>query len=92
MQNEQTGFLRLSQIVNTKRKIKDGKAVISNGIIPASRSLWYKRISEGRAPEPLKLGERAAAWRTRDINRLIDWIDQHGEWPESWPLPDGGSE
>ena len=92
MQNEQTGFLRLSQIVNTKLKTKDGKAVISNGIIPIGRSAWYKRINEGRAPEPLKLGERAAAWRARDVHALIGYIDVHGEWPESWPLPAGGSE
>jgi len=83
MQNESAGFLRLTEIVNDRH---------GPGLIRASRSFWYQRIDEGRAPPPLKLGPRASAWRGRDIRDLINWIDSHGEWPPRWPLPEGGSE
>lgn len=34
-----------------------------------SRSSVYKRISAGNFPRPIKLGERAAAWRQSQIAR-----------------------
>jgi predicted DNA-binding transcriptional regulator AlpA len=61
------GFLRLRDVIG-------GKA--NSGIIPVSRSSWYKGIAEGRYPEPVKLGERASAWRVEDIRRLIDELNQ----------------
>jgi len=42
------------------------------GIIPVSRSSWYKGISEGRYPKPVKLSERTSAWRVKDIRKLIE--------------------
>lgn len=42
------------------------------GIIPMSRSSWYAGISEGRYPAPIKLSERSSAWRSTDIDALID--------------------
>lgn len=35
-----------------------------------SRSAFYKLVSSGRAPKPIKLG-RASRWRRQDIH---DWI------------------
>ena len=35
-----------------------------------SRSAFYKLVSSGRAPKPIKLG-RASRWRRQEI---IDWI------------------
>ena len=61
------GFLRLRDVIG------DGN---NPGIIPVSRSSWYKGIAEGRYPKPVKLGERASAWRIEDIRKLIDELGQ----------------
>ena len=34
------------------------------------RSRWYSLVSEGRAPAPVRLSDRAVAWRESDI---LDW-------------------
>ncbi len=57
------GFLRLRDIIGDRD---------NPGIIPVSRSSWYKGIAEGRYPKPVKLGERTSAWRVEDIRKLID--------------------
>lgn len=49
-------FLRLTQVL---------------AIVPVSRSTWYAGIQAGRYPAPVKLGERASAWRRSDIERLV---------------------
>ena len=61
------GFLRLRDVIGDKK---------NPGIIPVSRSSWYKGIAEGRYPKPVKLGERMSAWRVEDIRRLVDELNQ----------------
>ncbi len=61
------GFLRMRDIIGDKN---------NPGIIPVSRSSWYKGIAEGRYPKPVKLGERTSAWRVEDIRKLIDELNQ----------------
>ena len=61
------GFLRLRDVIGDRD---------NPGIIPVSRSSWYKGIAEGRYPKPVKLGERASAWRVEDIRELIDELSQ----------------
>lgn len=51
------GFLRLPQVLS---------------LYPVSKSTWWKGVAEGRYPKPVKLGERATAWRAEDILALID--------------------
>jgi hypothetical protein len=50
------GFLRLRDVIGGKD---------NPGVIPVSRSSWYKGIAEGiaegRYPSPVKLAERASA-------------------------------
>jgi prophage regulatory protein len=36
-----------------------------------SRSTIYQLVSEGRFPRPIKIGDKAVAWRLSDIE---DWI------------------
>ncbi|WP_456412286.1 helix-turn-helix transcriptional regulator [Thiolapillus sp.] len=38
-----------------------------------SRSTIYLRISEGRFPKPISLGDRAVGWVEAEIN---DWVNQ----------------
>ena len=57
-------LLKLRQIICDPKK---GIAPL----IPVSRSGWYQGIKEGRFPEPVKLGQRAVAWRYADIAALL---------------------
>ncbi len=40
-------------------------------IIPVGRSTWYQGIKDGRYPAPVKVGQRAAAWRASTIQKLV---------------------
>ncbi len=57
-------LLKLRQILGDPKK---GIAPL----IPVSRSGWYQGIKEGRFPQPVKLGQRAVAWRSGDIADLL---------------------
>ena len=41
-------------------------------VFPVSRSAWYAGVKLGIYPAPLKLGKRAAAWRSSSIKKLIE--------------------
>jgi len=56
-------FLRLKQIVGTKT---------TPGIVPVSKSTWWKGVKEGRFPKPVKLGKRTTVWRMSDIRQLVE--------------------
>ena len=56
-------FLRLKQIVGTKT---------TPGIIPISKSAWWKGVKEGRFPQSVRLGKRTTVWRMSDIRLLIE--------------------
>ncbi|QEA13540.1 helix-turn-helix transcriptional regulator [Comamonas flocculans] len=47
-------------------------------ILPVSQSAWYRMITEGYAPKPIRLGPRSVAWRLDDILSLA-----RGEWHPS---------
>jgi len=51
------GFLRLHQVLK---------------LFPVSRATWYNGIQAGKYPAPVKLSDRASAWRVADIRRLIE--------------------
>jgi predicted DNA-binding transcriptional regulator AlpA len=53
----ETGFLRLREVLR---------------YYPVSKSTWWAGIRTGRYPQPVKLGERATAWRVEDIRALIE--------------------
>jgi predicted DNA-binding transcriptional regulator AlpA len=38
---------------------------------PVSRSKWYLGVKNGIYPAAIKLGPRASAWRSSDIDKLI---------------------
>ena len=42
-----------------------------------SRSTIYLRISEGKFPKPIKLGERASGWIEKEIDQWIDSQIRH---------------
>lgn len=62
----ETGYLRLTQIIGSK---KSGEPPI----IPVSRSTWWAGVRSGRYPRPVRgLGARITAWRVEDIRALIE--------------------
>ncbi|AVP57105.1 helix-turn-helix transcriptional regulator [Pulveribacter suum] len=38
---------------------------------PVSRSGWYQGVKAGKYPQPVRIGERAVAWKASDIRRLV---------------------
>lgn len=51
------GFIRLSEILK---------------LIPISRSSWWAGVKSGKFPQSVKLGERTTAWRSVDIQNLLN--------------------
>lgn len=51
-----TGFLRISEVLR---------------YIPLSKSSFYQYVNLGKFPRPIKLGDRASAWKAEDIRKLI---------------------
>lgn len=49
-------FLRIQQVLD---------------IFPVSRTTWYRGITEGRFPAPIRLGPNTSAWRESDIAKLV---------------------
>lgn len=50
------GYLRITQVLL---------------FIPIGRSTWWKWVAEGKAPKPVKLGEKTTAWKVEDIRAFI---------------------
>ena len=40
--------------------------------VPVSKSAWWAGVKAGKFPQPVKLGPRTTAWRTRDILALVE--------------------
>lgn len=40
-------------------------------IIPINAATWYRGVKSGRFPQPVKLGDRAVAWKAADIYALV---------------------
>ncbi len=59
-----TGFLRLPDVLK---------------VFPVSKSKWWLGVKNGEFPKPVKLSERTTAWRVRDIEELINKVNQGGE-------------
>lgn len=53
----EVGFVRLPQIL---------------AVYPVSRATWWRGVSEGRYPQPVKIAPRVTAWRAEDIRALIE--------------------
>lgn len=47
-------------------------------MLQISKSTFWKMVSEGKAPKPLKLSVRCAAWRVKDIQEFIDSLEEIG--------------
>lgn len=43
-----------------------------NGVLPISKSTFWAGVKSGRYPKPVKLGPKITAWRSSDIDALIE--------------------
>ncbi|MDT9547704.1 MAG: AlpA family phage regulatory protein [Chlorobium phaeovibrioides] len=60
---------RLADIIGDKKQgIKP--------IIPVGRSSWYRGIQDGRYPKPVMLTKATPAWRSDEIDALIEKVSQ----------------
>ena len=67
-----TGFLRITQIIGSKKTIPPIPP-----LIPVSRSTWFAGVKSNRYPQPIKgLGKRVVAWRVQDILELIKKLSE----------------
>lgn len=55
------------QLAPALLRAKDVCAMLGIG-----KSMWWQGVKDGRFPAPVKLGPRTTAWRSRDIQALID--------------------
>ncbi len=69
-----TGYLRLSQIIGSRKTIPPIPP-----IIPIGKSSWWAGVKGGRFPKPIKLGPRTTVWRVEDIRALLSDGGSHGE-------------
>ena len=44
-------------------------------VIPVGRSTWWLWVAQGKAPAPIKLGERVTYWHSADIEAFIDGME-----------------
>jgi prophage regulatory protein len=55
--------------------IPSGESLIKLTVVlqrfPVSRSKWYQGVKNGIYPAAIKLGPRASAWRSSDLDKLI---------------------
>jgi len=65
----QTGYLRLRQILGSKKTTPPIPA-----IIPVSKSTWWEGVKTGRFPKPTKLGPRITVWKVEDILALLQKV------------------
>jgi hypothetical protein len=45
--------------------------IAPRGPLPIGRSTWLEGVKSGRYPAAVKLGPRITAWRSEDIEKLI---------------------
>ena len=62
----QNSILRLSQIIGDRRKTPP-----IEGIIPVSRSTWYRCVRSGLFPKAVSISPRCVGWRQSDIESLL---------------------
>lgn len=44
-------------------------------LIPVSKSCWWQWVRDGKAPQPIHLGDRCTCWRYSDIIALTKGVE-----------------
>ena len=64
MNIQEKGFLRLHQIIGSK------KANIPP-IIPVSATSWWNGVKSGKYPKAIKLGPKTTVWRASEVLSIV---------------------
>ncbi len=67
---KQNSLLRLNQIIGDSRTNPP-----TPGIIPVSRSTWYRHVRSGLFPAAVLISPRCVGWRKADIDALISALN-----------------
>ena len=59
----QSAYIRLPQVLQ---------------LIPIGKSTWWSWVASGKAPKGIKLGAKTTAWRSCDIQKLLDNLSKEG--------------
>ncbi|SPY08409.1 helix-turn-helix transcriptional regulator [Oligella urethralis] len=48
--------------------------------LPIGRDFWHRRVKQGKAPSPIRIGTRCTLWRGSDV---MEWLKN----PETYQAP-----
>ena len=65
------GYLRIHNIIGCRRRG-------ISPLLPVSRTTWLRKVKLGFYPQPVKIGPRTTAWKTRDIQALLHKMASEG--------------
>jgi predicted DNA-binding transcriptional regulator AlpA len=63
----------MDKLLRVKDIVRDNKSGNTN-YLPISKSAWWLGVSEGRYPQPIKLGPRTTCWRESDILAIVNKV------------------
>ena len=61
----------MNKLLRVRDIVRDTKSG-TFGYLPISKAAWWKGVSEGKYPQPIKLGPKTTCWRESDILALIN--------------------
>jgi len=64
------GVTKMNKLLRVRDIVRDKKSG-TFGYLPISKASWWKGVSEGKYPQPIKLGPKTTCWRESDILALI---------------------
>lgn len=67
----ESGYLRLAQLVGNPKATPP-----IPGIIPASKSVIWLWVKQGRFPRPIKLGQRVTVWSVDSIRSYLEGLEK----------------
>ena len=70
--NIEPKFLRLRHIIGDPKSKPPIEA-----ILPISKSAWWDGIKKGHYPKGIKIGPNTTAWRSDEIQKLINKMCNH---------------
>jgi len=75
---DENGRLRPGFFLSVKHIAKNPKTGYP-GLLPYSAAAFWRRISEGEIPKPIKLSRRQTVWRSEDIQKVREKLFEIGD-------------
>jgi predicted DNA-binding transcriptional regulator AlpA len=79
----QTRHRNILAALVTERLVREPERQSITGV---SRAHWARLVAVGRAPRPIRVSDRIAAWRLTDLQQWVELIARGEQWsPEAAP-------